>query len=853
MVKITFSFCFIFQLFWLTAHAQTKRIYIAPDDHTDYMWTAKEDVYAKAMTGMLDYYIRLNDSTANEPYPYQSKWNCDGSFWVYLYRENRSEKEFNRLIEQVRNGRITVPLNTLIGIQGISPTEATLRSMYFAGALERRYNLDLKFANTMEDHVLPLGLASLWAGSGAKYSWHGVCNCVTKVKGFDNRPHEIYWYKGLDNQKVLMKWYSLTKSMENKELGGYAEAYDPQKAILQCKELMDNNPKYPYKVAGAFGIGWDHLETLTDNFLAIAKKYSDDSCQVIISNETDFFTNFESQYGSTLPSETVSYGSSEWGINVASLANVSGSVKRSIEKLRAAEALSTLVSIKEPGFCNDLSTQKEKAWIACGMYFDHDWTADNDSVISRKVRAAWQRKTALQLGDYVDTVYNRSLLKLGKYITKGSKTAEEFYVFNSLGWKRTDYCDYPYFGTTSIQVIDQSTLKEVSHQIITLNNKSYLRILASEIPSVGYKTFRIVAKPSTLKAKQPVNISDNCIQNDIYKITLNANGAIVSLIDKAEDNKELVRSADGLYLNDLGGSVSGGNFRIENAGPVSATIVAEADLPVKHTVKITLFTGIKRIEIEDYITKNFGQDLSYAFSFNQSDPQVHHEEAGAILNASPVSKGGHYSEVISRLDWLAMNHFVDVSDGKGGVILSNRDAYFMKRGNSKVDFLDENSSQISVLAGGRIDADKNLGIPSQDGDSYLEDFFAIQSYAGEYEAARSMKFSLEHQNPLISGKIYGGKGYPAKQFSLVAISDPDVLLWALKPSEEGIKNGLIPRVWNLSDFDKTITISSSFRIDSCKRVTHIETNIENISPDSGKIIRNIGHNRMETYRLFLNE
>ena len=362
-----------------------------------------------------------------------------------------------------------------------------------------------------------------------------------------------------------------------------------------------------------------------------------------------------------------------------------------------------------------------------------------------------------------------------------------------------------------------------------------------------------MAKPSTLKAKQPVSITDNCIQNDFYKITLNANGAIVSLIDKAEDNKELVRSADGLYLNDLGGSVSGGNFRIENAGPVSATIVAEADLPVKHTVKITLFPGIKRIEIEDYITKNFAQDLSYAFSFNQSDPQVHHEEAGAILNASPVSKGGHYSEVISRLDWLAMNHFVDVSDGKGGVILSNRDAYFMKRGNSKVDFLDENSSQISVLAGGRIDADKNLGIPSQDGDSYLEDFFAIQSYAGEYEAARSMKFSLEHQNPLISGKIYGGKGYPAKQFSLVAISDPDVLLWALKPSEEGLKNGLIPRVWNLSDFDKTITISSSFRIDSCKRVTHIETNIENISPDSGKIIRNIGHNRMETYRLFLNE
>ena len=26
---------------------------------------------------------------------------------------------------------------------------------------------------------------------------------------FSERPHEIYWYTGLDGQRVLMKWYSL--------------------------------------------------------------------------------------------------------------------------------------------------------------------------------------------------------------------------------------------------------------------------------------------------------------------------------------------------------------------------------------------------------------------------------------------------------------------------------------------------------------------------------------------------------------------------------------------------------------------------------------------------------------------
>ena len=136
--------------------------------------------------------------------------------------------------------------------------------MYYAGSLERKYGLDLDLVINMEDQVLPLGLSSLWAGSGAKYSWRGVCDCATKVTGLYSRPHEIYWYKGLDDQKILMKWYSLVG--DNKQLGGYAEARDPQKSILLCKDLM-NSPKYPYLIAGAFGKGWDDVKTTSAEFM----------------------------------------------------------------------------------------------------------------------------------------------------------------------------------------------------------------------------------------------------------------------------------------------------------------------------------------------------------------------------------------------------------------------------------------------------------------------------------------------------------------------------------------------------------------------------------------------------------
>ena len=42
----------------LSATAQEpKRIYIAPDDHTDYMWTADEETYRQAFIEMIDYYL----------------------------------------------------------------------------------------------------------------------------------------------------------------------------------------------------------------------------------------------------------------------------------------------------------------------------------------------------------------------------------------------------------------------------------------------------------------------------------------------------------------------------------------------------------------------------------------------------------------------------------------------------------------------------------------------------------------------------------------------------------------------------------------------------------------------------
>ena len=189
---------------------EPKRIYLALDDHTDYMWSGDEKTYEEAFLDMLDYYIDLAEETKeSEPYNYQSRFSCDGSLWMRTYEKNRSPEQFNRLIECIKSGHINIPSTVLTLCYGAMPAEAVIRSMYYTGSVERRYNVDFPMAQPMEDQTMPLGVGSLWAGAGAKYCWMGICGCAARTHFKGKRQHDIYWWTGLDGSKILTKWATL--------------------------------------------------------------------------------------------------------------------------------------------------------------------------------------------------------------------------------------------------------------------------------------------------------------------------------------------------------------------------------------------------------------------------------------------------------------------------------------------------------------------------------------------------------------------------------------------------------------------------------------------------------------------
>lgn len=173
---------------------------------------------------------------------------------------------------------------------------------------------------------------------------------------------------------------------------------------------VDPKTKEPLKVLGLFGYGGDDLARKTgvepppaipgvpglqhvissakcDHFHVIAKQMTTPARRVISSNQLDYFEDFEKSHGASLESQSVTYGN-EWDFYSASMSETSARVKRAVEKLRSAELLAAMVSLKYPAFMTNHTPARDRAFNNLGLYWEHNWTADGP--VTRPHRAAWE-------------------------------------------------------------------------------------------------------------------------------------------------------------------------------------------------------------------------------------------------------------------------------------------------------------------------------------------------------------------------------------------------------------------------------------------------------------------------------
>ena len=97
--------------------------------------------------------------------------------------------------------------------------------------------------------------------------------------------------------------------------------------------------------------------------------------------------------------------------------------------------------------------------------------------------------------------------------------------------------------------------------------------------------------------------------------------------------------------------------------------------------------------------------------------------------------------------------------------------------------------------------------------------------------------------------IRGGREYPEQTYSLISVSHPQVLLWALKPAEDGGVSDIIARVWHLGSQPQKYSVSLASGVKSARRVTHIETDIEALEVAGGQVANQAQATQIQTMRL----
>ena len=204
--------------------------------------------------------------------------------------------------------------------------------------------------------------------------------------------------------------------------------------------------------------------------------------------------------------------------------------------LPEAETFATIDYLLAGSFSNYPSATLEDGWKDA-IYPDVGWGGNEGASTDSNFLA--HTRSAQLIGEQV---LNSSITSIAENINFSKTGAIPIVVFNALGWERTDPVIFTTSSYSNTWSIVDATNQPVSHQVlrtgvtvtnvvtgIVQSNMTELVFVASDIPSIGYKTYYLVdEEDSSTPASATVDATH--YSNDFYDVQFKP-GGIESLFD----------------------------------------------------------------------------------------------------------------------------------------------------------------------------------------------------------------------------------------------------------------------------------------------------------------------------------
>jgi len=381
--------------------------------------------------------------------------------------------------------------------------------------------------------------------------------------------------------------------------------------------------------------------------------------------------------------------------------------------------------------------------------------------------------------------------------------------------------------------------KEVPSQIVNRRGSEVEVLLLADVPSVSFSVFSVVPSSTPYPADKALSVSRDSMENSRYRVKLDANGDVASMLDKAT-GKELLAgpmrlelrrdNPDGFfsweipYRDDAApprGHVEGPvTIRITERGPVrvSLEIVRHAaDSTFVQTLRLANGSAGDRLEFDTRIDwKGLGTLVKATFPFTASNPEATYD-----LGLGTVQRGNNTKQKyeVPAQQWADMT----ATDGSYGAAVLNDCKYGWDK--PADDLL-----RLSIVrdpAAGHYEGINDVG------DHHLT--YAICGHAGDWRQGGVAWQAARLNQPLYAFVAPKHSGQLGRSFSMAKVSTPQVAIRALKNAEDS--DEIVVRLQELEGKAAgDVSVSFATKVVSAREVTGAEDALYPATVKNGKLV-----------------
>ena len=818
------------------------RVYVVPITHHDLGYTDTIENVLNKYDGYYDDVIRFCEQTKDRPDEAKYRYTVEETWSLKHFVAHRPKDVINKFTKYVNEGRIEI--GALFGneISCLCGHEELIRLMYPSFGYGRMMGGVIRTASITDVPGLSWGLPTVLSGAGVRYFFAGLPTYFewgrNDIHTFwdesavlrHGRPDAFRW-EGPDGESVLVYYqgsYGFFKATTGPN--SYEYVLNNLPGMLEAMQKEET----PFSVVRYIHNGVDNYPPSV-KISDIASEWNEKWAypQLIVATNSMFFEALEQQcqnirtFRGELPD-------TDYVVGAVSTAKETGINRITHERLQSAEKSATIASLV--GDYKYPADELREAYDNMLLYDEHTWGRDYPE--GEVQDWSWNEKSqyAYKAAGLVKPILSGSLESIAHKIEL-NEDGQHIVVFNSLSFERTDVVRVEKFLVKEpFDLIDTDGGAKVAYQRVRLDGpqaaapySAYrhargqfeehelfdLVFVADAVPSMGYKTYRIVPMEEADSSAGDITVGQGEIENRFFKVVLDsATGAVKSIYDK-ELSREMVDANANDGVNQFvarwvqTGKREGPNevtISEGQKGPVYGSIVARSEgagCP-QITQEVILYDQIKRIDFANRVLKDSTPmlEIYFAFPFKIDDPAILFEGSNSVIkplrDQFPGSNSNYYS----------VQHWANVSGEEAGVTLSAVESHLMEFGGLwpcyvsqahhgfdppgfGAEFVKGEDIKKGHIYSFVMDSNFRTNFqPVQQGDMLFR--YSVATHKGEWKDGRR-NFGWAAGNPLMPAVVEGKRnGTLERKGSFCSVSEGNVMLLTLKRAEDG--KGVIIRL-----------------------------------------------------------